>query len=89
MKKNDALKDAFNEAVAFMNTYTEPLPADILLKIYAYYKIATENYSNPGSSKPLINAFKMNALIQAQDMSIKKASKLYIETVNIIKKGGF
>ncbi|SDE87474.1 Acyl-CoA-binding protein [Pricia antarctica] len=64
-----------------MNKYTEPMPADLLLKLYAYYKIANKNYDNPGSSTPLINAFKANALIQANKMSREDAMKAYVKLV--------
>jgi acyl-CoA-binding protein len=58
------------------------LPADLLLKLYAYYKIAKKNFDNPGSKTPLINAFKANALIQAKNISRKEAMKKYIELVD-------
>ena len=76
------LKDRFNEAVDYVNEYTNPIPADILLKLYAYYKIAKKNFDNPGSKTPLINAFKANALIQAQNINRKEAMKKYIDLVN-------
>ncbi|WP_394975616.1 acyl-CoA-binding protein [uncultured Croceitalea sp.] len=77
----------FEEAVEFVNSYSEPLPADLLLKLYAYYKIAKKNFDNPGSKTPLINAFKANALIQAKNISRKEAMKKYIELVdNSIRK---
>jgi acyl-CoA-binding protein len=72
----------FEEAVSFVNKYSEPIPADLLLKLYAYYKIAKKNFNNPGSKTPLINAFKANALIQAKNISRKEAMKKYIELVN-------
>ncbi|GMN05700.1 hypothetical protein MTsPCn5_10890 [Croceitalea sp. MTPC5] len=75
------LHNKFEEAVKLVNDFTEPLPADLLLKLYAYYKIANKNYSNPGSKTPLINAFKANALIQAQHIGRKQAMKKYIELV--------
>ena len=81
MKHKDLLQE-FEEAVDFVNQYTQPLPADTLLKLYAYYKIATKNHRNPGSKTPLINAFKANALIQAQNISVEDAMKSYIELVN-------
>ena len=65
-----------------MNSYTEPLPADILLKLYAYYKIANRNFDNPGSKTPLINAFKANALIQARNIGREEAMKQYIKIVD-------
>lgn len=70
-----------------MNDYTDPLPADLLLKLYAYYKIANENFTHPGSKTPLINAFKANALIQAQNIGREEAMKNYIKLVNKEIKG--
>ncbi|MEC7265518.1 MAG: acyl-CoA-binding protein [Bacteroidota bacterium] len=78
---DEELHKKFNEAVAFVNSYTEPLPADFLLRLYAYFKIANRNYDNPGSRTPLINAFKANALFQAQNIGPKEAMEKYIELV--------
>lgn len=58
------------------------MPADMLLKLYAYYKIATNNSDNPKSKTPLINAFKANALIQARSLNREGAMKAYIKLVN-------
>lgn len=80
--KDEQLKQEFEKAVDFVNQYTQPLPADVLLKLYAYYKIATKNLRNPGSKTPLINAFKANALIQAQHISMEEAMRSYITLVN-------
>ncbi len=76
MKK---LRIEFEETVVLVNNFNEPIPADILLKLYAYYKIANSNFDNPGSKTPLINAFKANALFQAKNMSKKKAMQAYID----------
>ncbi len=84
---DEQLKKAFDQAVDFVNRYTHPLPADTLLKLYAYYKIATKNDRNPGSKTPLINAFKANALIQAQNISVEEAMKSYIALVDNEIKG--
>lgn len=81
--KNDKLYSDFLEAVQLVNDYKKPLPADLLLKLYAYYKIAKKNYNNPGSKTPLINAFKANALIQAQNIDREEAMALY---VNLVQK---
>ena len=81
MKKNKPILDRFEVAVAYVNSYTDPIPADLLLKLYAYYKIANQNFEHPGSKSELINAFKANALIQAQKIKPKKAMQLYIELV--------
>ncbi len=80
MKKNN-LRIEFQKAVEFVNNYESPIPADLLLKLYAYYKIANENFDNPGSKTPLINAFKANALIQAKNVSGDQAMKSYIKLV--------
>lgn len=79
--KNDKVHINFEKAVDFINSYTKPLPADLLLKLYAYYKIASKNQDNPGSTTPLINAFKANALIQAKDISRTEAMKRYTKLV--------
>jgi len=80
--KKKKLHTNFENAVAFVNGYTNPIPADVLLKLYAYYRIANKNFDNPGSKTPLINAFKANALIQAQNIDVEEAMKSYIKLVN-------
>ena len=80
--KNEKLHREFKEAVDYINNYSGLLPADLLLKLYAYYKIANQNFNNPGSKTPLINAFKANALIQARDIDPEEAMKEYIELVD-------
>lgn len=75
---NEKVHNNFKKSVAIVNSYTNPLPADILLKLYAYYKIANHNHNHPGSTTPLINAFKANALIQAKNISREQAMKEYI-----------
>lgn len=79
--KSENLDNDFLRAVDFINNYTHPLPADLLLKLYAYYKIANKNYTNPDSKTPLINAFKANALIQAQNTTREEAMESYINLV--------
>ena len=72
----------FRAAVDRINAYTEPFPADILLKLYAYYKKATNDYGRPSSRDPLINAFKTNALFQIQHITEDEAKETYIDLVN-------
>jgi acyl-CoA-binding protein len=79
--EKDSLHVEFEKAVTFVSNYTDPLPPDLLLKLYAYYKIANKNYNNPGSKTPLINAFKANALIQAQNLQPEEAMEMYIVLV--------
>ena len=73
------LDSEFKLAVESINNHQDPFPADTLLKLYAYYKKATNNYSRPNSSKPIINAFKTNALFQVNNISQEEAKKRYIE----------
>ena len=71
----------FKEAVEQINNFTEPFPADFLLRLYAYYKKATDDYGRPGSKKPIINAFKTNALFQVKDVTQDEAKRIYIDLV--------
>ena len=79
MNKKDALDKEFKTAVESISNYKEHFPADTLLKLYAFYKKATNDYSRPNSSKAIINAFKTNALFQVEDITQDEAKKRYIE----------
>ncbi|OUR91422.1 acyl-CoA-binding protein [Flavobacteriales bacterium 34_180_T64] len=79
---SEELNIEFDEAVERVNSYKEPFPADFLLRLYAYYKKASNNYSRPSSSKPIINAFKTNALFQVKNISQEEAKQIYIDLVN-------
>ncbi|WP_417199006.1 acyl-CoA-binding protein [Bizionia sp.] len=79
---SEELDIAFKEAVDRINDHHEPFPADFLLRLYAYFKKATNDYSRPSSSKPLISAFKTNALFQIQNITEGEAKETYIELVN-------
>jgi acyl-CoA-binding protein len=78
---SEELNIAFNEAVERVNAHLEPFPADFLLRLYAYYKKATNDYSSPSSRKAIINAFKTNALFQVKDISQDEAKQEYISLV--------
>ena len=78
----EKLEIEFQDAVERINAHTDPFPADVLLKLYAYYKKATNDYGKPSSRKPIINAFKTNALFQLEDISEDDAKQRYIELVN-------
>lgn len=79
---SEELHKEFENAVDRINAHTDPFPADFLLRLYAYYKKATNDYGRPNSRKPIINAFKTNALFQVQDISPDEAKKEYINLVN-------
>ncbi|NER18395.1 acyl-CoA-binding protein [Spongiivirga citrea] len=78
---SDTLNTEFLNAVEALNNSEGPFPADFLLRAYAYYKRATQNQDRPGSKKPLVNAFKANAMLQIKDMSEDEAKQAYIELV--------
>ncbi|TCK68605.1 acyl-CoA-binding protein [Winogradskyella wandonensis] len=80
MSKNE-LDIEFENAVKRVNDYTDPFPADFLLRLYAYYKKATNDYGRPSSRKQIINAFKTNALFQVKDISEEEAKREYIKLV--------
>ncbi len=82
LMSNDELDIAFQEAVDRVNAHKEPFPADTLLKLYAYYKRATNDYGKPRSKKPIINAFKTNALFQTENITEDEAKQEYIRLVN-------
>ncbi len=79
---SEELDIEFKAAVERVNDYTEPFPADFLLRLYAYYKKATNDYGRPSSRKSIINAFKTNALFQVQNISEDEAKQEYINLVN-------
>ena len=77
-----ALDIAFQKAVQSINEHTEPFPADVLLRLYAYYKRATNSDDRPSGKNPLISAFKTNALFQNKGMTQDEAKQAYIDAVN-------
>ena len=79
---SEELDIEFIAAVDRVNDHTEPFPADFLLRLYAYYKKATNNYDRPSSRKPIINAFKANALFQVKDIKRDEAKQEYINLVS-------
>lgn len=82
LMSNSELDIKFLDAVNRVNAHTDPFPADTLLKLYAYYKRATNDYGKPRSRKPIINAFKTNALFQTENITEDEAKQEYINLVN-------
>ncbi len=79
---SEELDIEFRASVERVNNHQEPFPADFLLRLYAYFKKATNNYGRPSSRKPIINAFKTNALFQVENISENQAKQEYIDLVN-------
>jgi len=86
MEMSNPIESDFNKAVDKVNSSNKSLPPDTMLKLYALYKIATKNQENPSGDKPLISAFKANALFQAKHMSIETAM---LEYIAIVKEEAF
>ena len=81
--KDVLLKERFNKAVK-MALDMKPLPPDVMLEFYAYYKQATkgDHFSfNANIGEDLRSAFKFNAWTQLRGISPKKAQKEYIKLV--------
>lgn len=76
---SEELEIAFRKAVDSVNEHKDPFPADLLLRLYSFYKVATRDQETPSSKIPLINAFKTNALFQAQGLTQDEAKTQYIE----------
>jgi acyl-CoA-binding protein len=78
----------FQEAFEKASNMTQPLPPDVMLRLYAYYKQATFGTTNYNRSDnfDLRNAFKSNAWIQISHLTQDEAKLLYIETVNELLK---
>lgn len=87
MQEKD-LDTLFQEAFDKASEMTEALPQDVMLRIYAYYKQATQGIVqvNPYQNFDLRNAFKMNAWMQIRHLTADEAKKMYIETINSIIK---
>jgi diazepam-binding inhibitor (GABA receptor modulator, acyl-CoA-binding protein) len=79
----------FNEAFEkASNMAQDSLPQDVMLRIYAYYKQATSgaHHNKVGyySNLEIRDAFKINAWIQINHLSIKEAKLCYIDLINEI-----
>ena len=76
---NIQLQEAYNKA----NSIEERLAPDTMLKLYAYYKQATQgdNFSSSESETDLRNGFKFNAWVQLRGMSADDAKIAYINLV--------
>jgi diazepam-binding inhibitor (GABA receptor modulating acyl-CoA-binding protein) len=86
MSKN--IEQLFEEALQKATEITYPLPDDIRLRLYAYYKQATKEPINTTSinEHELINAFKMNAWMQVQQMSLDDAKLEYVKLIDELHK---
>jgi acyl-CoA-binding protein len=88
--KHADLDSRFEEAVAIASEMTQAsLPQDVQLRLYAYYKQATQGNVelNQNSSFHLRDAFKTNAWMQIKHISIEEAKEQYIDIIqSLVKK---
>jgi len=84
------INQEFEKAVASMSELPVKLPPDTMLKLYAYYKIATGlkvslNALDQGAQS-MIDAFKSNALFQARHTDRAQAMQQYIDLAHQIQQ---
>ena len=84
---NEELDIQFQEAFDKASNMTQPLPPDVMLRLYAYYKQATLDYSHNFAyhEVDLIRGFKFNAWKQVAHLTQEEAKILYIELVKSLK----
>jgi diazepam-binding inhibitor (GABA receptor modulating acyl-CoA-binding protein) len=84
---SDLIDLQFKEAYQKASTTKTPLASDVMLRLYAYYKQATLDYSHEfnNSDMDLVRAFKFNAWKQVAHLTQDEAKILYIELVNSLK----
>lgn len=83
----NAIDKAFEEAYEKASKTNIKLAPDEMLRLYAYYKQGTLDYSHHFEylEIDLIRSFKFNAWQQVAHLSSEEAKKLYIELVNSLK----
>jgi len=82
------IDNLFRQALQKATEITYPLPIDVRLQLYAYYKQATQEPINTTSAQEheLINSFKMNAWMQVRQMSVEQAKIEYIKQIDYLHK---
>lgn len=88
MDTNKNIDQLFEEALHKATEITYPLPDDIRLRLYAYYKQARKEPINTTSANEheLINAFKLNAWMQVRQMSVDEAKFEYAKLIDELHK---
>ena len=87
MSMNKKLHQEFEKAYAKASAMKTPLPQDVMLLFYSYYKQATagDNFSF-NANFDVRNGFKFNAWMQLKGISAEEAKVKYIELVNKYSK---
>ncbi|WKW47359.1 acyl-CoA-binding protein [Myroides sp. JBRI-B21084] len=84
---NNNLDFLFTQAYEKASNTKVLLAPDIRLRLYAYFKQATLDYSHSfvHQDMDLVRGFKFNAWTQVSHLTQDQAKKLYIELVNSLK----
>lgn len=82
MSEND-LNIRFNLAFEKSSAFEGKIPQDVMLKLYALYKIGlNETRLNSNLNQDMVSAFKSNAIFQFSQYTPKECKEMYIELVN-------
>ncbi len=78
----------FKEVFTLASNMTEALPQDVMLRIYAFYKQATDGTDGykQMNTGDLRNAFKTNAWMQISHLTPDEAKERYIEMITSLLK---
>jgi acyl-CoA-binding protein len=81
---SEEIEKEFQEAYLKASSTSKKFPPDLMLKLYAYYKQATDHAKayTPSGDNDVKSAFKLNALLQVKDLTPLEAKKAYIDLVN-------
>lgn len=85
----DSLNKRFEAAYKRISEEATNLPPDVMLRIYAYYKQATQGMSHKdfeNMSQNLKNSFKFNAWTQVSHLTLEEAKREYIKIADEIFK---
>lgn len=83
----DSLDKEFEAAYNRISEEATNLPPDVMLRIYAYYKQATQGLSHKdfeNMSQNLKNSFKFNAWTQISHLTTDEAKREYIKIAHEI-----
>ena len=76
----------FGETFKEVSQADQEFSPDVLLRFYALYKQATQEQrlSSQDGEHELVNAFKMNAMLQVKHLSVDEAKIAYIELAKLM-----
>lgn len=83
-----SIDELFEKALYRATLITYPLPIDVRLQLYAYYKQATKEplHTTSQDEHQLVNAFKTNAWMQVSGLTSEQAKIKYVELIDELYK---